>query len=117
MNFSKHTDAEILSIANPFLDNIIDASNEINYEKFSKDLSKNMKNTFSEADFIQQQTAFKTKFGEMIKEREFIRCLRHNQSVSVLWVTRFEKIGGEVLAALQIDEEDGEMKILVAKIS
>jgi hypothetical protein len=117
VNFSEHTDAEILAIANPVLDNIIDASNEINYKKFSKDLSKYKKNAFSEADFIQQQTAFKVKFGQMTKVREFIRCLRRNQSVSVLWVTSFEKIGGEVLAALQIDEEDGEMKILVARIS
>jgi hypothetical protein len=117
MNFNDQTDEEILSIANPFLDNIIDASNEINYEKFARDLSKNLKNQFSETDFVEQQKVFQEKFGKITKNREFIRCLRRKQSVSILWVTSFEKVDGEVLAAMQIDEEDGEMKVLVVRIS
>ena len=117
MNFADKTDEEILVIANPFLDNIIDASNEINYERFSRDLSRNMKNAFSEKDFVEQQQALKEKFGKINKDREFVRCLRRNQGVSILWVTNFEKVSGEVLAAMQIDEEDGEMKVLVVRIS
>ncbi|WDE07853.1 hypothetical protein SG34_013780 [Thalassomonas viridans] len=117
MNFSNKSDAEILAIANPFLDNIIQASNELDYEKFSRNLSGNMKNAFSENDFVQQQTAFQQQFGKISEDREFIRCIRRQQSVSVLWVTSFEKLDGEVLAAMQIDEEDGEMKIFTVRIS
>jgi hypothetical protein len=117
MNFSNKTDAEILAYADPFLDNIIEASNALDFAKFSRDLSNNMKIAFSENEFIEQQTAFQDKYGKITKSREFIRCVRRQQSVSILWVTRFEKLDGEVLAAMQMDEEDGEMKVFVVRIS
>lgn len=117
MNFSNKTDAEILAYADPFLDNIINGANELDYVKFSRDLSNSMKNAFSESDFIEQQAALQNKVGKIGKSRAFIRCIRRQQSVSILWVTSFEKVDGEVLAAMQMDEEDGEMKVFVARIS
>ena len=63
MNFSEHTDAEILAIANPFLDNVIDASNEINYEKFSKDLSKNMKMSFLKLTLFSNKQRLKSSLA------------------------------------------------------
>ena len=117
MNFSSKTDAEILAYAEPFLDNIIEASNDIDYEKFSRDFSKSMKAAFSKKEFIEQQTAFQETYGKTGENREFIRCLRRKEGVSILWVTNFEKLGGEVLAAMKIDEEDGEMKVFVVRIS
>ncbi|MCJ8275179.1 MAG: hypothetical protein MJK04_37980 [Psychrosphaera sp.] len=117
MNFSNKTDAEILAYADPFLDNIINASNELDYQKFSKDLSKTMKGAFAKCDFIEQQMALQEKVGDIDINREFVRCIRRQQGVSILWVTHFEKIDGEVLAAIRMDEENGQMKILAARIS
>ena len=116
MNFSNKSDAEILAYAEPFLDNIIEASNELDYVRFSRNLSDSFKNAFTEQEFIAQQAACLEKFGKISKNREFIRCIRRQQSVSVLWVSAFEKLDGEVLAAMQLDEEDGEMKVLVVRI-
>jgi len=116
MNFSNESDAEILAYADPFLDNIIEASNELDYARFTRDLSRGFKSAFSEKEFVEQQQLCLDKFGKISKKREFIRCIRRQQSVSVLWVTAFEKLEGEVLAAMQLDEEDGEMKVLVVRI-
>jgi uncharacterized protein with PIN domain len=116
MNFSNKTDTEILAYADPFLDNIINGSNELDYTKFSRDLSKEMKNAFSASDFVEQQMALQKKVGKISLNREFIRCITRQKGVSILWVTSFEKVDGEVLVTMLMDEEDAQMKVLVARI-
>ena len=111
MNFSQKTDKEILSIANPIMDNVIEGSNESNYEKFSKDFSNIMNDAVPEEEFRRQLIEFHPKFGDIKKNREFIHCIRRNSGVTVLWTGYYEISKGEHLSLLTLDEEDGRIKI------
>jgi hypothetical protein len=42
MNFEKMTEKEILSIANPIMDNLMDASPEIDHERHTRDFTNRM---------------------------------------------------------------------------
>ena len=43
MNFTEMTDEEILNIVEPIMDNLMDASTDINHEKHVKDFSDRLK--------------------------------------------------------------------------
>lgn len=114
MNFSTKTDEEILSIADPIWDNLSQGSNEVNYERFSKHLSKEMLQAVPEIELKRQLEETHPKDGLLLPDRDFIGCIRHETGVSVLWKGRMSKLNGECLMALRLDEEDGEVKVFAA---
>jgi hypothetical protein len=47
MELSQKSEAEILSIANPMMDNLMDASTKVDYERHIRDFSDRLKAQFS----------------------------------------------------------------------
>ena len=47
MDLSQKSDAEILSIANPIMDNLMEASTAINYERHIRDFTARLKSVLS----------------------------------------------------------------------
>ena len=43
MNFEKMSEKEILDVANPIMDNLMDASTEIDHERHTRDFTERMK--------------------------------------------------------------------------
>lgn len=114
MNFSTKTDQEILAIAVPIWENLSQGSNEVNYEKFSRHLSREMLQAVPEAELKRQMEETHPTRGFVLPERDFVGCIRHETGVSVLWRGRMSKVNGECLMALLLDEEDGEIKVSAA---
>lgn len=114
MNFSTKTDDEILSIANPIWDSLSLGSNEVNYEKYSKHLSRRMLQAVPEEELKRQMEESHPRDGLLLPTRDFIGCIRHETGVSVFWKGRLSKVNGECLLELRLDEEDGEIKVFSA---
>ncbi len=69
MNFDRLTDEEILNIANPLMDNLMDGSSERNHQKPTRDFTERLKAIVTEDNFLEQWKG--NKIGEFSK-REFL---------------------------------------------
>ena len=61
MNFEEMTDKEILMLANPIMDNLMDASTEINHEKHIQDFSDRLKAIVTK-DYLEKVRSLKNPF-------------------------------------------------------
>jgi len=117
MKFTDMSDQEILEIAEPIMFNLIEGSNELNYEKFSRDFSDQMSNAVTEEELSRQMKETRPVTGLVEQRRIFIRCIRRDTGVTVLWVGFYEKKEGEVLAQLSLNGEDGNIQVFGASIN
>ncbi len=104
MDFSKLSDKEILDIANPLMDNLMDGSTERNYKKHSKDFTNRLKNIVTKENLEKQLR--ENTLGEFTK-RELITVIKKKDSIFVLWKQWLSKSTDEFLAEIVIVEKDG----------
>ena len=115
MNLVEKTDEDILKIADPLWDDLVQSSNKRDYFGFIKNFSKEMLKGANEVEIGKQWTKNKM-LSSLSIEREFLGCLRRNQYVSILFKQTSDEVKGEFLGRLVLGEEEGEVKIFGATI-
>ena len=109
------SDEEILGIADPLWDDLVESSNKKDYLGFIKHFSKAMILAASEVE-IGKQWASNEMLTSLTYEREFFGCLRRNNHVTVLYKQTSDVVSGEFLGRLVLGVEDDEIKIFGATI-
>lgn len=100
------TDLEILAIADPIMDNLMEASTHLDYEKHIRDFTERAKSALSKEWFdivCKQYQGTKGFFGP----REFITLFRRPDSVAVIWKQSFTLQAGDYVAEMVLVEENG----------
>ncbi len=115
MKFIDKPDEEILEIANPIWDNLVDSSNRKDYADFSRNFSQEMLKGANEID-ISNQWAKSDLLTSLSTHRELLGCLRRDKFVTVLWKQGSDKLQGDHLGRLVLALEEGEVKIFGATI-
>ena len=115
MNLLEKTDDEILEIAEPLWDDLVESSNKRDYLGFIKHFSKAMLMGANEIEIGKQWSKNKL-LSRLSVEREFLGCLRRNEYISVLYKQSSDEVPGEFLGRLVLGIEDGEVKIFGATI-
>ena len=115
MNLVEMTDEEILKIANPIWDGLIESSNKKDYGGFTKHFSKEMLFGANEVE-IGKQWASNKMLASLSQEREFFGCLRRNHHVTVLFKQTSTEVSGEYLGRLVLGIEDDLVKVFGATI-
>ena len=115
MKLLDKTDQEILQIAKPLWDNLIQCSNKKDYSGFTKDFSAQMLFGANEVE-IGKQWANNKLLKSLSKESNFFGCIRRNNFVTVLFKQTSETVSGEFLGRLVLGIEDEEVKIFGATI-
>ena len=115
MKLLEKTDEEILEIANPIWDNLVQCSNNKNYSGFTKHFSAQMLYGANEVE-IGKQWANSKLLTNLSKKKEFLGCLRRNNYVTVLYKQASDKVPGEFLGRLVLGVEDGKVKVFGATI-
>tara|TARA_Y100001947_G_scaffold140773_1_gene131909 strand:- start:1 stop:351 length:351 start_codon:yes stop_codon:yes gene_type:complete len=115
MNLLEKTDDEILEIAEPLWDDLVESSNKRDYLGFIKHFSKEMLMGANEIEIGKQWSKNKL-LSRLSVEREFLGCLRRNEYISVLYKQSSDEVPGEFLGRLVLGIEDGEVKIFGATI-
>ena len=115
MNLLDKTDEEILEIANPIWDNLVQCSNNKDYGGFTKHFSAQMLYGANEVE-LGKQWANNKLLTSLSKERECFGCLRRNNYVTVLFKQTSDKVPGEFLGRLVLGVEDDKVKIFGATI-
>tara|TARA_Y100001970_G_scaffold154418_1_gene189199 strand:- start:26182 stop:26532 length:351 start_codon:yes stop_codon:yes gene_type:complete len=115
MNLQNKTDEEIIKIANPLWENLIECSNNKDYNGFTKDFSIQMLYGANEIE-LGKQWSNNELLVNLSKDSQFVGCLRRNEFVTVLYKQKSSKLPGEFLGRLVLGLEDNNVKIFGATI-
>ena len=110
MNFQEMSEEEILDIANPIMDNLMDASTEINHEKHTRDFSERMKNIVTKEYLEEACKQYQSEKG-FFKEREFIAVCKRANSAAIIWKQSFTKAQGEFVAEMVLINVNGKYRV------
>ena len=115
MKLLEKTDEEILRIANPIWDNLVQCSNDKDYSGFTKHFSAQMLYSANEVE-IGKQWSNNKLLTNLSKKREFLGCLKRNNFVTVLFKQKSDTVPGEFLGRLVLGIEDDKVKVFGATI-
>ena len=115
MNLLEKSDQEILEIAEPMWDDLVESSNKRDYLGFIKHFSKEMLMGANEIEIGKQWTKNKV-LSSLAIEREFLGCLRRGDYITVLYKQTSIEVPGEFLGRLVLGIEEDEVKIFGATI-
>ena len=115
MKLLEKTDEEILEIANPIWDNLVQCSNNKDYSGFTKHFSAQMLYGANEVE-LGKQWANNKLLTSLSDKKEVLGCLRRNLHVTVLYKQTSDTIPGEFLGRLVLGVEDEEFKVFGATI-
>ena len=114
MNWLEMSESEILAIANPIMDSLMQASTDIDHERHVKDFTDQLKTIVTKENLEAQCKEYQTKLGYFV-EREFVTVFRKETDAAIFWKQKYTKSNGEHIAFLRLISANG--KILVQNVS
>jgi hypothetical protein len=99
MDLAHKSDTEILQVASPIMDNLMDASTAIDYEKHVRDFTDRAKGVLPK-ERLQKICAEYQHTKGFFGKRELVAIFRRPESVVVIWKQSFTKQPGEFVAEL-----------------
>ncbi len=106
MDLAQKSDAEILAVVTPIMDNLMDASTAIDYETHTRDFTERAKSVLSSESLRAICENYQGTKG-FFAQREFVAAFRRPDSVAVVWRQRFTKQPGEFVAELVLVQSGG----------
>ena len=101
MNWLQMSESEILSIANPIMDNLMEASTEIDHERHVRDFTDHLKSIVTKENLEAQCKEYQAELG-YYAERAFAAVFRKETDVAVFWKQKYTKSNGEHIAFLRL---------------
>ena len=106
MDLAQKSDAEILAVVTPIMDNLMDASTAIDYERHTRDFTDRLKSGLSKESLQSICEHYQSTKGFFAK-REFVAAFRRPDSVAVVWQQGFTKQPGQFVAELVLVQQGG----------
>ncbi len=106
MSLADKSDEEILAIATPIMDNLMNASTAIDYERHVRDFTDRLKAMLTREQLHAICHRYQSEKG-FFAEREFVALFRRPDSVALIWKQRFTQQPGEFVAEMVLLEQDG----------
>jgi hypothetical protein len=104
MVLAQKTDAEILAIANPIMDNLMEASTAIDHERQVADFTDRLKAIVTKEHLEKVCRQYQSEKG-YFDDREIVTVFRRPHSVAIVWKQRFTKQAGEYVAEMVLVEK------------
>ena len=104
MDLIHKSDEEIMKIATPIMDNLMEASTEIDYEKHLLNHTERAKKTLTREQLEEMCKSYQAKFG-VFTERELMGIARHHNYINVVWKQKMSKTEDEFLAIMCLVQE------------
>ena len=115
MKIVNKTDQEILKIAEPIWNNLVNCSNNKDYGGFTKDFSSQMLYGANEVE-LGKQWASNKLLTSLSKKNEFLGCIRRNDFVTVIFKQTSDTAPGEFMGRLVLGIEEQQVKVFGATI-
>ncbi|MBN4054775.1 hypothetical protein JYT87_03610 [Nitrospira defluvii] len=99
MSFEELSEPEILDIANPIMDNLMEASTEIDHERHVRDFTERMKNIVTK-EYLQKVCEQYQNEKGYFSDREPVAVFKRPDSAAIIWRQSFTKAKGEFVAEM-----------------
>lgn len=106
MNLEKMSEKEVLEIATPIMDNLMEASTQIDHEKHIKDFSERMKSIVTKEHLENVCKQYQKEKG-YFTHREPVAVFKRPDSVAIIWKQSFSQAAGEFVAEMVLINENG----------
>ena len=107
MELAGRSDAEILEIVDPIMDNLMEGSTEIDHAKHTRDFTDRLKEIVTPGRLEEMCTDYQARIG-YFTDRELIAVFRRASSVAVVWRQSSSKTDDEFIAQVVIVERNGQ---------
>lgn len=114
-NIINMPDEELLAIAHPMWEDLINYSNKGQYGKFIKKFSYNLLFGLNEVE-VGKQFAKSELTRSLSKDYDYLGTIRRGEHVTILYRVRSTKKEGEWLGRMVLGYEEGEVRIFGASI-
>lgn len=99
MSFENMTEKEILDIATPIMDNLMEASTNIDHERHTQDFRDRLKSIVTKEHFETVCKQYQNEKGFFLK-RKPIAVFKRPESAAIIWKQWFSKVEGEFVAEI-----------------
>lgn len=106
MNFEDLSDQDILEIATPIMDHLMEASTRIDYEAHVRDFSDRMKKIVTKEYLRKVCEQYQVEKG-FFAERQLVAVFKRPDSAAIIWKQRFTKAKGEFVAEMVLVHQNG----------
>jgi len=106
MNFQQMSEEEIFAIANPIMDNLMDASSRIDHKAHVKDFTERLKNIVTE-DYLKKVCETYQAQKGYFSDREPVAVFKRPDSAAIVWKQSFTKAEGEFVAQMVLVYKNG----------
>ena len=106
MNFEEMSEKEILDIANPIMDNLMDASTRIDHEAHVRDFTDRIKNIVTKEHLQRVCEQYQQEKG-FFSERTLVAVFKRPNSAAIVWKQSFTKAKGEFVAEMVLVHQGG----------
>lgn len=106
MDLATQSDAEILAVAGPIMDNLMDASTAVDYDRHVRDFTDRLKKRLGREQLEWICRDYQGTRG-YFADREFVAVFRRPDSVAVVWRQRFTRQAGDFVAEMVLVHQDG----------
>lgn len=104
MELAKKSDEDILAVANPIMDNLMEGSTEINHAKHTRDFTERLKAIVTPGHLMQVCKRYQAEWG-YFSRREFVAVFRRPSSVAIVWRQWCTKQEGEFVAEIVLVQQ------------
>jgi hypothetical protein len=104
MKLENMSDAEILGIADPIMDNLMDASTAIDHARHVRDFSERMKGIVTK-DYLQRVCEKYQREKGFFSKREPVAVFKRPGAAAIVWKQWFTKAPGEFVAEMLLVEK------------
>jgi len=104
------TNEEVASIAEPILDNILEAFESNDYIKYSQNFDATLKESVSKKKFVEADRHFESFLGDY-QSKEYLGFVVKGKMSVVLWKARYSKSSDDVIIKLILSKRGDEVLV------
>ena len=105
MELIHKSDEEILKVASPIMDNLMEAASDIDHERHVRDFTERLKSLVTKEYLEKVCRQYQAEKG-FFSKRECIAIFRRPESVAIVWKQWFTKQQGEFVAEMVLVEQN-----------
>lgn len=106
MNFEEMSEKEILDVATPIMDNLMEASTRIDHDAHVRDFTGRMKSIVTKEYLQKVCEQYQSEKG-FFAERYPVAVFKRPDSAAIVWKQSFTKAKGEFVAEMVLVQEGG----------
>lgn len=107
MELAQKSDEEILKIADPIMDNLMQASTDLDHEGHVRDFTDRLKSLVTK-DYLEKVCRQYQSEKGYFSHRKLVGIFRRPTSVAIIWTQWFTKQQGEFVAEMVLVEQNSQ---------